>query len=85
MKAKENGMSMKVIDHLIEGEKNNWIPRLEFILREGESRAFPLFDRYSHINEKSERSIEQKLLEFKVIRTQNISKLKAFIEPEPHL
>jgi len=75
----------EVIDHLIEGEKNNWIPRLEFILREGESRAFPPFDRYSHINEKSERAIEQKLLEFKVIRTQNLSKLKAIIEPELHL
>ena len=40
-----------VIEHLIEGEKNNWIPRLAFILQEGERKPFPPFDRYSHINE----------------------------------
>ncbi|WP_242066396.1 hypothetical protein [Brevibacillus laterosporus] len=28
-----------------------WIPRLEIILREGESKVFPQFDRYSHLNE----------------------------------
>ncbi|TWE01636.1 DinB family protein [Neobacillus bataviensis] len=75
----------EVIEHLIEGEKNNWLPRLEFILQEGESKPFPPFDRYSHINERSERSFEQKLLEFKTVRKQNITKLKALIEPELHL
>jgi hypothetical protein len=75
----------EVIEHLIEGEKNNWIPRLEMILQEGESKPFPPFDRYSHLKERSEGSIEQKLLEFKTIRTQNITKLKALIEPELHL
>lgn len=75
----------EVIEHLIEGEKTNWIPRLETILHEGESRPFPSFDRYSHLNETSERSIEQKLLEFKMIRKQNINKLKALIKPELHL
>lgn len=52
-----------MIEHLFEGEKNNWIPRLEIILQEGESKVFPPFDRYSHLNERSERSLEQKLLE----------------------
>lgn len=75
----------EVIEHLIEGEKNNWIPRLELILQEGESKPFPPFDRYSHLNERSERSIEQKLLEFKTIRTQNTTKLNVLIEPEMHL
>jgi hypothetical protein len=75
----------EVVGHLIEAEKNNWIPRLEFILREGESTPFPPFDRYSHLNERSDRTIEQKLLEFKTIRTLNITKLKVLIEPELHL
>lgn len=75
----------EVIEHLIEGEKNNWIPRLEFILQEGASKPFPPFDRYSHLNERSERSIEQMLLEFKTIRTRNTTKLKDLIEPELHL
>jgi len=75
----------EVIEHLIEGEKNNWIPRLEFILQEGERKPFPPFDRYSQLNERSDRSIEQKLLEFKLLRTQNISKLNVLIKPELHL
>ncbi|TMV49678.1 DinB family protein [Paenibacillus mesophilus] len=75
----------EVIDHLIEGEKHNWIPRLEFLLQEGESKPFPPFDRYAHLNESSERSIEQKLLELKTIRARNIAKLKALVESEAHL
>jgi hypothetical protein len=76
----------EVIDHLIEGEKNNWIPRLEFIIQEGERKSFPPFDRFSHLREKgTEVSIEQKLLEFKTIRAQNISKLKRLIRSDSNL
>lgn len=74
----------EVIDHLIEGEKNNWIPRLEMILQEGVSKPFPPFNRYSHLN-MSERSIEQKLHEFRTIRIQNTSKLKILVKPDLHL
>jgi hypothetical protein len=71
----------EVIEHIIELEEDTWIPRLEFILQEGESKSFPSFDH----NERFERSIEQKLLEFKTIRTLNITKLKVLIEPELNL
>lgn len=67
--------SIEVIEHLIEGEKNNWIPRLEFILKEGEHKPFPEFDRFSHLK-KSDRTIEEAFREFKTIRTLNIEKLK---------
>lgn len=72
----------EVIEHLIEGEKINWIPRLEIILKEGENKTFPVFDRFSHQTENSGRTIEEKLLEFKNIRTQNISKLNSLIQSE---
>ena len=74
----------EVMGHLIDGEKNNWIPRLEMILQDGEKKPFPPFDRYAHFHEKPV-SIEQKLLEFKTLRAQNINKLKGLIEPELHL
>jgi hypothetical protein len=74
----------EVIEHLIEGEKTNWIPRLELMLQEGEKKPFPPFDRFSHLNVSDESTIEQKLLEFKTIRTENIAKLKELIEPETH-
>ncbi|BDH61857.1 hypothetical protein MTP04_19870 [Lysinibacillus sp. PLM2] len=76
--------AIEVIEHLIEGEKNNWIPRIEFILQEGGNRPFPSFDRYAHLKDKSQLSINQKLQEFKTIRTKNINKLKSLIEPELH-
>lgn len=75
----------EVIEHLIEGEKHNWLPRLKMILQEGESKPFPPFDRFSHLQEASERSIEQKLLEFRTIRAQNINTLQTLIDPELHL
>lgn len=74
----------EVISHLIDGEKNNWIPRLTFILNEGESKPFPPFDRFSHLSETCEKSIEQKLAEFKMIRAQNITKLRSLINPKEH-
>ncbi|MBS4196719.1 DinB family protein [Lederbergia citri] len=75
----------EIIEHLIEGEKNNWIPRLKLMLQEGESKPFPPFDRFSHLQAIGEQSIEEKLHEFKTIREQNIETLKALIEPELHL
>ena len=75
----------EVVGHLIEGEKHNWIPRLEIILQEGETNPFPPFDREAHLEERFQMSMDQKLLEFKAMRTLNITKLKALIQPELHL
>lgn len=75
----------EVIDHLIEGEHANWIPRLEMILRDGERTPFPPFDRYAHLQEGSGKTLEQKLLDFKTIRATNITKLKNMVDPEQHL
>ncbi|WP_129708225.1 DinB family protein [Priestia megaterium] len=75
----------EVIEHLIEAEKNNWIPRLEFILQKGKEGAFPPFDRYAHLNKESASSIEEKLLEFKKIRIQNLHQLKLLVKHEKHL
>ncbi|KKI90420.1 hypothetical protein WQ54_20920 [Bacillus sp. SA1-12] len=75
----------EVIDHLIEGEKNNWIPRLTTILQEGESKPFPAFDRFSHLNQRSEKSIAEKVQEFKTLRTQNLLKLRNLITSDLQL
>ncbi|OPH49671.1 hypothetical protein BC351_36775 [Paenibacillus ferrarius] len=73
----------EVIEHLIELENDAWMPRLEFIIQEGESKPLPSLDRSSHINERS--SIEQKLIEFKTLRTQNLTKLKVLMDTELNL
>ncbi|GAE25603.1 hypothetical protein JCM9140_1609 [Halalkalibacter wakoensis JCM 9140] len=75
----------EVIDHLIEGEKNNWIPRLEIILEEGEAVPFPPFNRYAHINEQNTLPIKEKLLQFQSIRMKNLAKLKTLMDSYAHL
>ncbi|ARK29771.1 DinB family protein [Halalkalibacter krulwichiae] len=75
----------EVIEHLIEGERTNWIPRLEFMLQKGESKPFPAFNRFSHIDDSTKMSIEQNLIEFKKIRHENIEKLKSLITSDVQL
>ncbi|WP_078380766.1 DinB family protein [Sutcliffiella halmapala] len=75
----------EVVEHLIEAERNNWIPRLELILQERLDKPFPVFDRFAHLNSATEKSIEQTLLDFKTIRAQNIMLLKERIKPDVHL
>ncbi|KKK37429.1 hypothetical protein WQ57_13305 [Mesobacillus campisalis] len=64
----------EVVDHLIEADKNNWMPRLDCILQERESRAFPPFDRFAHLKN-PDRPIEEKLEEFKAIRQNTVGRL----------
>lgn len=74
----------EVIEHLIEAEKTNWIPRLEVMLQGGEDTHFPPFDRFAHLQQTSEQTLEQKLLEFQMLRAQNIARLQAIVEPQKH-
>jgi uncharacterized damage-inducible protein DinB len=76
---------IQVLDHLIEGEKSNWIPRLETILREGDGTPFPPFDRYAHLRNASEAAFEQKLSEFRALRTKNIARMKELIPTDAQL
>ncbi|MGZ7443156.1 DinB family protein [Paenibacillus sp. TH7-28] len=75
----------EVVDHLIEGEKSNWMPRLESILHDGGSKPLPPFDRFAHLNEQLNPPIEQRLREFKALRMQNIEKIKTLVDPSSHL
>jgi len=72
--------AVQVVDHLIEGEINNWLPRLTHILQEGESSPFPPFDRFAHLQAGSDRTLEEKLLAFSDIRSRNIAKLKQLVD-----
>jgi DinB superfamily len=74
----------EIVEHLIEAELHNWIPRLESILNEGKNKPFPSFDRFSHLT-KPESTIEEKFLIFNKIRETNIQILKELIDPNLHL
>ncbi|WP_124726746.1 DinB family protein [Staphylospora marina] len=71
----------EVVEHLIEGEKTNWIPRLEMILREGENRPFPDFDRFAHLK-REKRTLEDMLAEFRQLRQENIQNIRNLVRSQ---
>lgn len=72
----------EVVEHLIEGERVNWIPRLEHIINQGKKTPFPPFDREAHLKYRSKRTINESLQEFKNLRQENIVKLQSSIKPD---
>lgn len=68
----------EVVEHFIEAEKHNWIPRVESIVMQGEHHLFSAFDRFSHLKEKSKRTLEEALLKFKIIQKMHTVVLKTF-------
>lgn len=71
-----------VVGHLIEGEKNNWLPRIKLIVTEGATEPFPPFDRFSQLNQNDGKTMEQLLNEFVDIRRANLKTLQQIIDPE---
>ncbi len=71
-----------VVGHLIEGEKNNWLPRIKLIVTEGATEPFPPFDRFSQLNQNDGKTMEQLLNEFADIRRANLEALRQIIDPE---
>ncbi|WP_082234521.1 DinB family protein [Halobacillus massiliensis] len=65
----------EVVDHLIEAEKYNWIPRLSHILEKGESESFPAFDRHSHLGKTTNHTIRERIEYFKELRKNNVLQL----------
>jgi len=75
----------EVVDHLIECDKTNWIPRMESILNDGGMKHFPPFDRFSHLNGQESKTIKQALQDFSSLREHNVTKLKEQITSDEHL
>jgi len=72
-----------VVGHLIHGEHTDWMPRARMILQFGESRAFEPFDRWAQVEESRGKSLEQLLDEFALLRSENLSALRALnLRPE---
>ncbi|MDX8344521.1 DinB family protein [Rossellomorea sp. YZS02] len=75
----ETWNAVQVVDHLIEGEKLNWIPRLKMILQEGEGMVFPEFNRHSHLEANASGSLKEKLKDFAFLRNENINELNELL------
>jgi hypothetical protein len=66
-----------VIGHLVHGERTDWLPRTEHILREGAARPFPPFDRYAQFEASRGKRIEELLDTFAELRGANLTRLRA--------
>lgn len=76
---------VEVLGHLIEGEKDDWIPRARRILEEGTGRAFEPFDRFAHRAWIGERTLDQLLDELERLRAENLEALDRLLSEEPDL
>ena len=65
-----------VMGHLIEGEKSDWIPRMQIILSDSPEKKFEPFDRFKQFEESKGKNISQLIAEFKRLRQKNIKILK---------
>ena len=57
-----------VVGHLIHADETDWIPRAEVILRRGEDRNFPPFDRFGQFEKSRGKTLGDLLDEFAAIR-----------------
>ena len=65
-----------IVGHLIQGERTDWIPRVQMILTFGETRTFEPFDRTAQLRESQDKSMPQLLDEFARLRADNLTELR---------
>jgi hypothetical protein len=66
-----------VVGHLIDGEQTDWMVRLRVILAQGPNRRFSPFDRFRHISRNKAHTITDLIAEFRQLRENNLSDLRA--------
>jgi len=66
-----------VVGHLIHGERTDWVPRVEHILRHGDGVPFPPFDREAMFTASKGRSLGELLATFARMRTESLTRLAA--------
>ncbi|MDR3742038.1 MAG: DinB family protein [Terracidiphilus sp.] len=67
----------EVVAHLIDADLTNWMPRVETILRSGETEPFPSFDRFAKIRASADAPLTALLDEFTHVRAQRLTELHA--------
>lgn len=67
-----------IIGHLIHGERTDWVPRVEHILRHGDSVPFTPFDREAMFTASAGLSLPELLDIFAELRAANMDRLVSF-------
>ena len=66
-----------VVGHLIHGERTDWVPRIEHLLRHGDAVPFPPFDREAMFAASQGKSVGELLDTFARLRTESLNRLVA--------
>lgn len=69
-----------VLGHLVEGERHDWIPRVQHVLAHGEAVAFPPFDRFAQLRQPA-RAVPELLDEFAMERAASLRSLASLVTP----
>src|SRR6188768_4137256 len=64
-----------IVGHLIHGERTDWVPRVEHMLRHGDAVPFPPFDREAMFEASRGRSIAELLDTFDHERAKSLARL----------
>ena len=65
----------EAVGHMVKGEEEDWIPRIEIVLQHGESVPFSPFDPYANKDYAHTTPVEEMLTEFRRLRIRNLEKL----------
>jgi len=66
-----------VVGHLVHGEKTDWMPRLEMVLGNSETKTFEPYNRFAQFEMSKGKSLATLLSEFELFRKENLDTLKA--------
>jgi uncharacterized damage-inducible protein DinB len=71
-----------VVGHLISAERDNWIPRIETILRDGATRPFEPFDRFAHVERDRGVPLGALIERFEQLRRERLARLATLVRDE---
>ncbi len=74
-----------VVGHLIHGERTDWVPRVEHILRHGDAVSFPAFDREAMLAASRGLTLAELLDTFERLRRESLERLAALSLTEADL
>src|SRR5215203_4863473 len=65
-----------VLGHLIYADRTDWMTRLRIILEHGPNQPFDRFDREAQFRQDQSKTLDDLLDEFRVVRADNLRKLR---------
>lgn len=66
-----------IVGHLIHGERTDWIPRVELLLAQGQSKPFTPFDRFAQFRDSQGKLLSDLLDTFAQLRQANVARLES--------